>query len=241
MFRKSIFIISLAPGFLMAQPKKTTTPTKTKIPVAVKSSLPSPLKTPLDSFSYAIGLNIGSNMKQQGVTQLSSAMITKAFDDVLKGKAPLMDMQTSNDIVNRFFSEAAAKKSSAAKAEGDVFLAANKKRPGVHVTPTGLQYEIIKEGNGPKPTDTNTVKVHYTGTLISGKKFDSSVDRGQPIEFGVTGVIAGWTEALKMMPVGSKWKLAIPSNLGYGDRGQGPDIGPGAVLLFDVELLEITK
>jgi len=241
MFRKSIFIVALAPGFILAQPKKTTTPAKTKIPVAVKSSLPSPLKTSIDSFSYAIAMNIGFNMKQQGVEKISPAMITRAFDDVMKGKTPLMDMQVSNDVVNKFFGEMAAKKSAAARGEGDKFLAENKKRPGVTTTQSGLQYEVITQGNGAKPVDSNTVKVHYTGTLLSGKKFDSSVDRGQPIEFGVTGVIAGWTEALKLMPVGSKWKLFIPSELGYGDRGQRPDIGPGAVLIFEVELLDITK
>jgi len=239
MFRKLMLIGIVAPGFVMAQTKKPV-PAKPKPGVKTVAKV-SPLKTALDSFSYAIAMNIGSNMKQQGVTKLSAAMVSRAFDDVLSGKATLMDMEASNGVVNNYFGAIASKKAAAGKAEGEKFLTENKKRPGVKVTPSGLQYEIVKEGTGVKPVDTSVVKVHYTGTLISGKKFDSSVDRGQPIEFGVTGVIPGWTEALKLMPVGSKWKLFIPSDLAYGDRGSGEAIPPGSALIFDVELLDITK
>ena len=125
--------------------------------------------------------------------------------------------------------------------EGETFLAANKTKPGVITTASGLQYIIEKQGTGPKPKATDKVKVNYEGTLIDGKIFDSSIKRGQPVEFPVNGVIPGWTEALQLMPVGSKFKLFVPANLGYGDRGAGPDIGPGAVLIFEVELLGIVK
>jgi FKBP-type peptidyl-prolyl cis-trans isomerase len=125
--------------------------------------------------------------------------------------------------------------------DGEAFLAANKAKKGVIVTATGLQYSVIKEGTGPVPKVTDMVKVHYRGTLIDGKEFDSSIKRGQPVEFRVNGVIPGWTEALQLMKTGSKYKLVIPSNLGYGERGAGQDIGPNAVLVFDVELLEIVQ
>lgn len=235
--RKGFFFIGIIiPGFLLAQGSK---PDKTKA-LTVKSPSSS-FKSTLDSFSYAIAMNIGFNMKQQGVETLNILMVTKAFNDVMKNKPTLMDMQASNACVNNYFKDIAAKKLIATKAEEAKFLAENKKRPTIVVTPSGLQYEILKAGDGIKPVDTNTVKVHYTGTLINGKKFDSSVDRGEPVEFSVTGVIPGWTEALKLMPVGSKWRLYIPSDLGYGDRGQKPDISPGATLIFEVELLAITN
>ena len=234
--KRLIFATLMIPVIGLAQKPKADT-TKKMIPIAK----PSPFKNTMDSFSYAIGVNIAFNMKQEGLQNLNINMVTKAFNDVLSGKQPLMDITSCNNVVNRTFSAIAAKKSKAVKQEGEKFLSENKKRKEVTTTASGLQYEILKQGDGPKPTDTNTVKVHYTGTLINGKKFDSSVDRGQPAEFPVTGVIAGWTEALKLMPVGSKWKLYIPSKLGYGDRGAGQDIPPGATLIFEVELLGIEK
>jgi FKBP-type peptidyl-prolyl cis-trans isomerase FklB len=141
----------------------------------------------------------------------------------------------------------AAKNAEAGKAAegnkkiGAAFLAENKSKPGVQTTSSGLQYIVEKEGTGAKPVATDRVKVHYTGTLIDGKVFDSSVQRGQPAEFGVTEVIKGWTEVLQLMPVGSKWKVFIPSDIAYGDRGAGADIGPGSTLIFDIELLDIVK
>jgi FKBP-type peptidyl-prolyl cis-trans isomerase FklB len=137
--------------------------------------------------------------------------------------------------------KAKAEKASAAKKQGQDFLAANKNKPGVVTTPSGLQYLVLKTGTGPKPALTDMVRVHYHGTLIDGRVFDSSVERGQPIELSVNGVIPGWTEALQMMPVGSKWKLFVPSNLAYGDQQAGPMIAPGSTLIFDVELLDIVK
>lgn len=236
--KRVFFLVAISPLAIMAQTKPTV-----KKPVAATAGTAvkvSPLKSTLDSFSYAIGMNIATNMKQQGLTTLNTAMMAKAMNEVFEGKKALLDEQTAGMTVQKVFSGIAAKKSSIEKAEGMKYLEANKKRPGVMVTASGLQYEVLKAGNGPKPVDSNTVKVHYTGTLTGGKKFDSSVDRGAPVEFPVTGVIPGWTEALKLMPVGSKWKLVIPSELAYGERGnQG--IPGGSTLIFEVELIAITK
>jgi FKBP-type peptidyl-prolyl cis-trans isomerase FklB len=140
-----------------------------------------------------------------------------------------------------YMQKSKAEKSAGNKKIGENFLAANKNKPGVVALPSGLQYSVIKAGAGPKPALTDKVKVHYHGTLIDGKVFDSSVERGEPIELNVNGVIPGWTEALQLMPVGSKWKLFIPSNLAYGDQQAGPLITPGSTLIFDVELLDIIK
>lgn len=236
--KRVFFLVALSPLAVLAQ--KSKTPIKKAVAKTASVVKASPFKSTADSFSYAIGMNIATNMKQQGLTTLNTAMMAKAMNEVFEGKKSLLDEQTAGMCVQRVFGGIAAKKSSAEKAEGLKYLAANKKRPGVMVTASGLQYEILKAGDGPKPVDSNTVKVHYTGTLINGKKFDSSVDRGQPIEFPVTGVIPGWTEALKLMPVGSKWKLVIPSELAYGERGnQG--IPGGSTLIFEVELIAITK
>lgn len=236
MIRTILSVAFIVPVIAMAQPGKTPAKTPAKTTVAAK---PAGIKTSLDSFSYAIGMNIASNLKAQGINSVNNAMVVKAFNDVFTGKQPAMDMQACNQVVQQKFAGLSEKKAAVEKQAANKFLMDNKKKPGVTTTASGLQYEIVKAGTGPIPTDTSTVKVHYTGTLLNGKKFDSSVDRGQPIEFRVTGVIPGWTEALKLMPVGSKWKLYIPSDLAYGDRGAGQDIPPGATLIFDVELLDI--
>ena len=237
MLKNFILGAILLPGFAMAQtPKKA--PVKT--PLAVKSVTPSPLKNLLDSFSYAIGTNIGFNLKQSGVDKINAAMITKAFDDVMKGRQPLFDMQTSNQVVNSYFAPIAAKKVKALKEPGEKFLAENKKRAGVITLPNGMQYEILKEGNGAKPVDSNSVKVHYAGTFIDGKPFDSSVGKDPYTVNMRGGVIQGWLEILKLMPVGSKWKVFIPSDLAYGDQGRD-GIPPGATLIFEMELMEILK
>lgn len=239
MIKTILFVAVAAPVLAIAQPGKTgakKTPAKTTVAGAAPA-----IRTSVDSFSYAIGLNIASNLKAQGINSVNNAMVTKAFNDVFMGKMPAMDMQACNSVVQQKFAALSAQKSSVEKQAAAKFLADNKKRPEVKTTASGLQYEILKAGTGVMPADTSTVRVHYTGTLLNGKKFDSSVDRGQPIELQVTGVIPGWTEALKMMPVGSKWKLFIPSDLAYGDRGAGQDIPPGAALIFDVELLDIVQ
>ncbi len=221
---------------------KTKTPaakpvTTTKTVVVAPSS--DGMKNGVDSISYAIGMNIAGNLKQQNL-KVNSAMMAKAIDQVLGNQNTLMDPNAANAYIQGYFQNESMKKGAANKAIGDKFLAENKTKAGVVTLPSGLQYSIIKEGNGAKPASSDKVQVHYHGTLIDGSVFDSSVERGQPAEFGVTQVIQGWVEALQLMPVGSKWKLFIPSNLAYGQQGP-PSIGPNQVLIFEVELLDIVK
>ncbi len=218
-----------------------TKPATTTHPVAKPTVSAPALKTEQDSLSYAIGLSVANFYKQANITNINTALVTRAINDVNKKNKTLLNEQQANTVMMNFMQKAKSEKASAAKKTGQDFLAANKKKPGVVTLPSGLQYTIIKEGAGPKPALTDMVRVHYHGTLIDGKVFDSSIDRGEPIELAVNGVIAGWTEALQMMPVGSKWKLFIPSNLAYGDQQAGPLIAPGSTLIFDVELLDIIK
>ena len=205
------------------------------------------LKTEKDKVSYMVGMQIGGSLTQIK-DEIDLAVVTKAIEASLKGEAPLLTpeqaMEVQKTFAERLQAKRAAEMQEAAtknKAEGEAFLAKNKSAAGVQTTASGLQYKIEKAGTGPKPAATETVKVHYTGTLLDGTKFDSSVDRGQPAQFALNAVIPGWTEALALMPVGSKWTLWIPSNLGYGDRGTPGPIGPNATLKFEVELLEIVK
>ena len=211
-------------------------------PTVSKTVIAAPLmKTGLDSFSYAVGVNIGTSMKEQGITSLNGSLMQKAIDDVLKSRQTALTMDQCNNTLQQKLQEFSQKKSSAQKAKGEAFLAANKTKPGVISLANGLQYEVLKVGetNGIKPTAADTVVVHYTGTLIDGTKFDASVDRGEPATFPVGGVIRGWTEILQLMTKGAKWKVAIPSDLAYGDRGAGGAIAPGAALIFEIELLDI--
>ncbi|MGN6416207.1 MAG: FKBP-type peptidyl-prolyl cis-trans isomerase [Pseudobacter sp.] len=222
-----------------AKPATKTASKPVAKPVA-KPATAVALKNATDSFSYAIGLSLASFYKQQGITDINNQMVTKAIADQKSGKPLMNDMQMQMCIMNHM-QAIKAKSSGPNKKAGEEFLAANKKRPGVKTTASGLQYEVIDEGSGPIPTAADEVRVHYAGTLIDGKEFDSSIKRGEPITFAVTGVIAGWTEALQLMPQGSKWKLFIPSELAYGDNGAGPDIKPGSALIFEVSLLEVIK
>jgi FKBP-type peptidyl-prolyl cis-trans isomerase FklB len=204
------------------------------------------LKTTEDTLSYAIGLSVANFYKQQDITGINTALVLKAINDVnrktLNPKDTLLiNEQQANSCISGYMQKAKAAKASGNKKIGEDFLAANKNKPGVITTSSGLQYIVMKEGTGPKPALTDKVKCHYHGTLIDGRVFDSSVDRGQPIELNVNGVIPGWTEALQLMPVGSKWKLFVPSNLAYGDQQMGPLIAPGSTLVFEVELLDIVK
>jgi FKBP-type peptidyl-prolyl cis-trans isomerase FklB len=199
------------------------------------------LRTAQDSLSYSIGLSIANSLKQQNMTNINTALLMRAMNDVNKGGKTLMDEQQAQACIYGTMQKAKTEKAAGNKKIGQDFLAANKNKPGVVTTPSGLQYTILKEGTGPKPALTDMVRVHYHGTLIDGRVFDSSVERGQPIELAVNGVIPGWTEALQMMPVGSKWKLFVPSNLAYGDQQAGPMIAPGSTLIFEVELLDIVK
>ncbi len=204
------------------------------------------LETAIDSASYAIGVLVGSNNKQQlanapGGDKMNIEAMAAAFSAVSKGEETVITEDDANNIIRDFFQAEGKKEAQENLEKGNAFLEQNKSREGIVTTESGLQYEILKEGDGPKPSAEDKVKVNYHGTLIDGTVFDSSVDRGEPVTFGVGQVIPGWTEALQLMPVGSKWKLYIPANLGYGERGAGGDIGPNETLIFEVELLDIVK
>jgi len=243
-----------APSTQPSAPPKTQPPSaakpsqtpaaKTPRPAA-KASTPLTLKTPKDKASYAIGMNFGSSLRKQSV-DIDPAILARGLRDAFStGKtlltedemrAVLTQLQTDLRKQQQEKMQAAGAKN---KTEGQAFLAANKTKEGVVVLPSGLQYKILQEGTGPKPAATDTVVCNYRGTLLDNTEFDSSYKRGQPATFPVTGVIKGWTEALQLMPVGSKWQLFIPSELAYSERGAGPQIGPNATLIFEVELLSI--
>ncbi len=200
----------------------------------------------LDRISYALGLSMGNNFKSSGIETLDINDFADGVAAVYAGAKPKMSYDEAKAEIQKFFQAMEAKQQEAAQemakvnqAAGEAFLAENGKRPEVTTTASGLQYEVLAEGNGDMPTAGDQVTVHYTGKLIDGTVFDSSVERGQPATFGVTQVIPGWVEALQMMKVGSKWRLFIPSNIAYGPQGAGGVIGPNATLIFDVELLQI--
>ena len=193
----------------------------------------------MDKISYALGLSIGQNLMSSGVESLNYQDLAAGIEDVLTKQQPKISYQEAQQVLNQFFQELEAKVAGAAKAEGEKFLAENAKREGVKVTASGLQYEILEPSLGQKPKATDTVRVHYEGTLIDGTVFDSSYRRGESITFPLNGVIAGWTEGLQLMSVGSKYKFFIPYQLAYGDRGAGQSIPPYAALIFTVELLGI--
>ena len=195
----------------------------------------------MDKVSYALGLSLGNNLLSSGIKSLNIEKLAKGIQDVLEQNTPEISFQEAQNIINDFFQTLQEKGSEKNVSEGKVFLEANGKRPEVNTTSSGLQYEILTTGKGAQPKASEQVKVHYHGTLIDGTVFDSSVNRGEPATFGVTQVISGWVEALQLMPMGSKWKLFIPSNLAYGAQGAGQHIGPHTTLIFEVELLEILK
>jgi FKBP-type peptidyl-prolyl cis-trans isomerase len=213
-------------------------------PKATKDAANAALPTQKDKVSYAIGMQVGSNLARQGV-DVDPAVFIKGLNDAIAGKLIMTDdearavlTQLQNDVRVKM-EEKAKVAAEANKKEGDEFLAANKAKEGVITTPSGLQYKILKEGTGPKPTASDSVNCNYRGTLINGTEFDSSYKRGQPAKFPVSGVIKGWTEALQLMPVGSKWQLFIPSDLAYGSQARSAEIGANATLLFELELLSI--
>lgn len=193
----------------------------------------------MKEISYALGMNIASNLKTSGVDTLDFEEFDKGLKAVFEGKPTEMTSQDANQLLQEYFTMLQQKQQGANIETGKAFLADNAKRETVTELESGLQYEILKEGTGVKPKATDQVKCHYHGTLIDGTVFDSSYDRGEPAVFPVNGVIQGWVEALQMMPVGSKWKLFIPSELAYGERGAGQAIAPNETLIFDVELLDI--
>ncbi len=205
------------------------------------------LKTSVDSASYAIGISTGAGYKENLKTlpggEANIDDLIAGFIQALEGDSSAMKMtpQEAQQYLQTYFIEAQAREARETKEAGEKFLAENKTKEGVITTESGLQYKVITEGTGAKPTKDDKVKVHYTGTLLDGTKFDSSLDRGEPAQFGVGQVIKGWTEGLQIMPVGSKYIFWIPSDLAYGERGAGRDIKPNSVLKFEVELLEIVK
>jgi len=228
---KSYLITSLSLGLLVSS--------------AVAQDKPD-LTNPKQKASYAVGVSIASNLKAQEL-DLDTKALTAGISDTLSGK-PAMTQAEVQATLQQFQQETMAKTQAKEKIEaeknlkaGEAFLAENAKKSGVKTTASGLQYKIIKEGNGPMPNATDTVKVNYKGTLIDGTVFDSSYDRGVPVTFPIGGVISGWTEALQMMKVGSKWQLFIPANLAYGEHSPSPKIGPNSILIFEVELLGIEK
>lgn len=193
----------------------------------------------MDKISYALGLSIGNNFVTSGIKKVDFDSFLKGMQDVIN-EAPLaLSYDEAKEIMNDYFSKLQEERLEINMKAGIEFLAVNKNRPEVVTLPSGLQYEIIKEGNGAKPKATDQVKCHYHGTLIDGTVFDSSVERGQPATFGVSQVIPGWVEALQLMPTGSKWKLFIPSDLAYGPVGAGQAIEPNSTLIFEVEILDI--
>ena len=195
----------------------------------------------MDKFSYAIGLGIGQNLLSMGAQGINVEDFAQAIADVLNRKETAISHNEARDIVNQYFAELEAKMNAENIEKGKAFLAENAKREGVVTLPSGLQYEVITEGTGIKPSANDQVKCHYEGTLFDGTLFDSSVKRGQPAVFGVSQVIKGWVEALQLMPEGSKWKLYIPSELGYGSQQAGEMIPPYSTLIFEVELIKVIK
>ncbi len=193
----------------------------------------------LDKVSYSLGVSIARNLQSQGLKAVNVHEFTEALNDVFAEKETKINEEEVVATLNSYFEALQKEKQGTNKEDGEAFLETNKANKGVIILPSGLQYSIMTEGNGEKPTLNSNVTTHYHGTTIDGNVFDSSVQRGEPASFPVSGVIKGWTEALQLMPVGSKWKLFIPSELAYGERGAGADIGPHATLIFEVELLSI--
>ena len=233
--KKIVFILPMMITLTHAQtkkpvPKATVSPTATTKPMSAT-----------DSLSYAIGVQVASYYKAQGVEKINNVYLDKAFNDVFNNQSLTITEEDANMKIQQKLQEFMTKKISVAKEAGTKFLEENKKRPGVITLPSGLQYEIITKGTGPIPKATDTVKAHYTGTLLDGTEFDNSYKRGEALTIPVSSVIKGWVEALQLMPVGSKWKLFVPSDLAYGDRGAGGAIPGGSALIFEIELLSIVN
>ncbi len=231
-----------------AAPKKTTAAAKKPVATAAakKTTTATPtLDTPAQKLSYALGSDMGKRLKASGV-EIDPAVLGRGLSDSYSGNKSLMSDDDIHSTIAAAQKDLQQKQMAKVKElgdknkkEGEAFLAENKTKEGVVALPSGLQYKILKAGDGPKPAATDTVVCNYRGTLINGKEFDSSYARKEPATFAVNRVIKGWTEALQLMPVGSKWQLFIPADLAYGDRGAGPDIEPNSTLIFEVELLSI--
>ena len=234
-----------------AAPSAQSTPAKpatgAQSQTSGNSAMDAALPTQKDKLSYAIGMNIGKGLHKDAI-DIDPNMMMRGLKDGMAGGTTLMTDEQAQGVITELRTQMMAKmaaqhqqEADANKKEGDAFLAANKSKPGVVALPSGLQYKVLKAGTGPKPTATDQVKCNYKGTLTNGTEFDSSEKHGGPATFPVNGVIKGWTEALQLMPVGSKWELYVPADLAYGERGAGEVIPPNATLVFDVELLSIEK
>jgi FKBP-type peptidyl-prolyl cis-trans isomerase FklB len=234
-----------APGAAKTSGSQAT-PAASPTPAAKEAATPNPnFKSDKERQSYAVGMNIGESIHRQPV-ELDVNLLVQGLKDSIAGSKTLLTDEEAKAALSELGQQVKTKQEDKAKQaaesskkEGETFLAANKTKPGVVTTPSGLQYKILQPGTGPKPTATDKVVCNYKGTLINGTEFDSSYKRGQPATFPVGQVIKGWTEALQLMPVGSKWQLFVPADLAYGDRGAGNDIPPGTTLIFEVELLSI--
>jgi len=200
-----------------------------------------PLKNAVDSLSYSFGILIGNNMLTQGVSEINEGLFLKGFNNGYLGADPLISMELANTYIQDYFNKQIANEATMNLEKSNAFLAENQAKEGVVTLPSGLQYKIITPGTGEFPKATDQVRVHYRGTFIDGKVFDSSIDRNEPIVFGCDQVIQGWTEALQLMQPGARWMLYIPPALGYGEQGAGGVIGPNQALIFEVELIEIVK
>jgi FKBP-type peptidyl-prolyl cis-trans isomerase len=224
---------------------KTSSTAKPHTATAAKSAAPLTLTTQKDKVSYAIGMNIGQGMKKDSL-DIDPDILARGVRDAQTGSKPLMTDEEAKAVLTDLRNEMVKKQQAQAQKVGDAnkqsgqqFLAANKTKEGVVTLPSGLQYKVLKEGTGPKPAATDTVECNYRGTLVDGTEFDSSYKTGKPASFPVNQVIKGWTEALQLMPVGSKWQLVIPSDLAYGERSPGAEIGPNSTLVFELDLLSI--
>lgn len=239
--RKQFIFCVLCMGVISAHAQTKKPAVKTGTATATGKPAPNVLKNNNDSLSYAFGVSVGQYLASQGVEKINSGLLVMALQQSLKKEKTVLDANQANMVISALNQQKMMKAAQAEKDKGAKFLAENKKKAGIQETPSGLQYEVITAGTGEKPTIKDTIVAHYRGTLIDGKEFDNSYSRGEPLEIPVGGVIKGWTEALQMMPVGSKWRLYIPSSLGYGDYGAGSSIPGGAALIFDVELISIKK
>jgi FKBP-type peptidyl-prolyl cis-trans isomerase FklB len=232
--KKLLFILPVLFSISYAQTKKPSAK-----PVEKKDTKKIVL-SPMDSLSYAMGVQFAEYYKSQGAREINAELVKKACDDVYNNRTLIMSPEVADLTIQKKIQEYMLEKLKIEKEAGAKFLEENKKKSGVITLPDGLQYEIITPGTGPIPKATDTVKANYMGSLINGKEFDNSYKRGQALTIPVSGVIRGWVEALQLMPVGSKWKLFVPSDLGYGDRGAGGGAIPGgSTLIFEIELLDI--
>ena len=233
---KNLLVCTLLAVSVTATAQQIGAPVKKPAP---KPAAPvNPLKSLSDSASYAIGLSVANFYRQQGVENINTAVVSRAINDAMTGQKLLISDHDANSVMMRYMNQAAESKALPNIKTGQQFLAANKAKAGVKTTASGLQYEVLKQGTGPKPSDSDTVVAHYAGSLLDGTEFDNSYKRGAPLTIQVSSVIKGWTEALQLMPVGSKFKLYIPQELAYGTNDMG-QIPAGSLLVFEVELLEI--